>query len=122
MNWYIMALKKYATFSGRARRKEFWYFFLINMLVGFSLAFADQLMGNLNPETGRGLLSGIYTLFMFIPYIAVGVRRLHDTNRSGWWMLIVLIPIIGIIALLIFMALDSDSDSNQYGASPKSLA
>ncbi|MFT6909777.1 MAG: uncharacterized membrane protein YhaH (DUF805 family) [Oleiphilaceae bacterium] len=118
MNWYIAAVKKYAVFNERARRKEYWYFVLFNILVSIALTLIDALTGSLNAE-GIGLLSGIYSLAMFIPSIAVGVRRLHDTGRSGWWILIVLVPLIGIIALIIFFALDSTPEDNKYGSNPK---
>lgn len=80
MNWYIDVIKKYATFKGRARRKEYWYFILVNVLISFALAFVDGLTGTLDTETGYGLLSGIYTLAVLLPSISVTVRRLHDTN------------------------------------------
>ena len=122
MNWYIEVIKKYAVFNGRARRKEYWYFFLFNILISFLIAFAEALIGNLDPDTGYGLLSAIYTLALLIPGIAVSIRRLHDTNRSGWWLLIALIPLIGAIVLLVFFASDSKSDENKYGISPKLAA
>lgn len=119
MNWYIEVLKKYAVFNGRARRKEYWFFVLFSTLISIALSVADLMMGNLDPQTGYGFLSGIYTLLVIIPTIAVSVRRLHDTNRSGWWFFIILIPLIGAIALLVFFASDSKSDENEYGISPK---
>jgi uncharacterized membrane protein YhaH (DUF805 family) len=121
MNWYIEVIKKYAVFEGRARRKEYWYFILINVLISFALTFVDGLTGTLNPEIGYGLLSGIYTLAILLPSISVTVRRLHDTNRSGWWFFIVLIPILGAIALLIFLVLDGKSETNRHGINPKSI-
>lgn len=119
MNWYLTVLKKYAEFSGRARRKEYWFFVLFNFLVVIVLSILDGIVGTLDAEGGIGLLSGIYSLGVLIPSIAVGVRRLHDTDRSGWWMLIGFIPIIGVIVLLIFFVLDSTPGENQYGPSPK---
>ena len=113
MNWYIEVLKKYAVFSGRARRKEYWYFVLFSTLIAIVLAIIDGVTGSLSAEAGIGLLSGIYALGVLIPSIAVGVRRLHDTNRSGWWLLIALIPIIGAIVLLVFLADDSKPEENQ---------
>ncbi len=85
MNWYLEVLKKYAVFSGRATRAEYWYFTLFNFLAFFVLAIADSFISGFNPEAGIGLLGGIYSLAVLIPNIAVSVRRLHDTNRSGWW-------------------------------------
>ena len=119
MNWYLEVLKKYAVFNGRARRKEYWYFFLISTVISIFLALIDSFTGTISEEAGLGLLSGIYALAVLIPGLSVTVRRLHDTDRSGWWILIGLIPIIGGIALLIFMVLDSTPGDNQYGPNPK---
>lgn len=121
MNWYLTALKKYVQFSGRARRKEYWFFVLFNMLISIALTFVDGITGTLNTETGMGLLSGLYGLAVLIPSIAVGFRRLHDTGRSAWWLLILLIPLIGIIVLFVFLVQDSEED-NEYGGSPKLAA
>ncbi|MBK6512489.1 MAG: DUF805 domain-containing protein [Haliea sp.] len=122
MDWYLAVLKKYAQFSGRARRKEYWYFTLFNVIFSVVLSFVDGLTGTWNPESGVGLLSGIYSLAVLIPAIAVGVRRLHDTGRSAWWLLILLIPLIGVIIFLVFMVLESQEGENQYGPSPKLAA
>lgn len=119
MNWYLEVLKKYAVFSGRARRKEYWFFVLFNIIISIVLAVIDGVTGSFSPEAGVGLLGGIYTLAVLIPSIAVSVRRLHDTGRSGWWLLIALVPLIGAIVLLVFMVQDSKPGQNQYGANPK---
>jgi uncharacterized membrane protein YhaH (DUF805 family) len=119
MNWYLEVLKKYAVFDGRARRKEYWYFFLISTVISIFLALIDSFTGTISEEAGLGLLSGIYALAVLIPGLSVTVRRLHDTDRSGWWILIGLIPVIGGIALLVFMVLDSTPGDNQYGSNPK---
>ena len=119
MNWYLEVLKKYAVFSGRARRKEYWFFVLFNIIISIVLAVIDGVTGSFSPEAGMGLLGGIYTLAVLIPGIAVSVRRLHDTERSGWWLLIALVPLIGAIVLLVFTAQDSKPGQNQYGANPK---
>jgi uncharacterized membrane protein YhaH (DUF805 family) len=119
MNWYLEALKKYAQFSGRSRRKEYWLFVLFNMIISFVLTFIDAFTGTLNPELGLGLLSGIYSLAVLIPSIAVGFRRLHDTGRSAWWFLLFLLPLIGLIVILIFLLQDSKEEENKYGVSPK---
>ncbi len=121
MSWYLEALRKYAQFGGRARRKEYWYFTLFNIIFSFTLGFIDGLVGSFDPEIGIGLLGGIYSLAVLIPSIAVAFRRLHDTGRSGWWLLIGFIPLIGAIVLLIFMVSDSSEEENQYGVSPKLL-
>ena len=113
MDWYLAVLKKYAEFSGRAQRKEYWMFVLFNLIIGFVLAFVEGFFGS------PGVLAGIYGLAVLIPGIAVSIRRLHDTNRSGWWMLICLIPVIGGLVLLVFMVLDSQKQENQYGPNPK---
>ena len=119
MKWYLEVLKKYAVFSGRARRKEYWFFVLFNIIISIVLAVIDGVTGSFSPEAGMGLLGGIYTLAVLIPGIAVSVRRLHDTERSGGWLLIALVPLIGAIVLLVFMVQDSKPGQNQYGANPK---
>ncbi len=115
MNWYIKAWKKYAVFGGRAGRQEYWYFVLFNILAIILLAI---LAGVIGAKVGTSLL-GLYTLAVLIPSLAVLVRRLHDTDRSGWWLLITLIPGIGPIVLLIFMLQGSQLNENQYGPIPK---
>ena len=119
MNWYLEVLKKYAVFEGRAGRKEYWFFVLFNILISMALGYVDWLTGNINPETGLGILSGIYALGVMIPGMAVSVRRLHDTNRSGWWLLITFVPVIGALVFLYFMVLDSNPEINEFGPSPK---
>ena len=119
MNWYLQALKKYADFSGRARRKEYWFFVLFNIIISVVLTVCDVFMGTYSAAASIGILTGIYTLAVLIPGIAVSVRRLHDTDRSGWWLLIVLVPLIGWIVLLIFMLIDGQPGQNAYGPSPK---
>jgi uncharacterized membrane protein YhaH (DUF805 family) len=121
MNWYLAVLKKYAEFKGRARRSEYWYFVLFNVIISIVLAIVDRVIGTHSAETGFGVLGGLYALAVLIPGIAVGVRRLHDTNRSGWWLLIGLIPCIGLIVLIVFTVQDSQPGDNQYGANPKAV-
>src|SRR5918997_5258296 len=106
MQWYLKVLKQYADFNGRARRTEFWMFVLFNFIASIVLNLVDVLIGTANfASTGTGfamtggLLSSIYALAVLIPSLAVGARRLHDTGRSGWWQLLALIPIVGIIIL-----------------------
>lgn len=122
MNWYLHVLKNYATFSGRARRKEYWMFFLFNVLISLGLGVLDVVAGTYSVEYETGFFSGLYSLLVLIPGIAVGVRRLHDTNRSGWWILISLIPLIGVIVLFVFMCLDSQPGTNRFGVNPKEAA
>jgi uncharacterized membrane protein YhaH (DUF805 family) len=119
MNWFLTVLKKYAVFSGRAQRAEFWYFVLFVMLITIALAIIDDLTGTLNPDTGLGLLGGLFSLATFIPYLAVGARRLHDTGRSAWWLLIGILPLIGAIVLIVFFVQDSAPGDNAYGPNPK---
>jgi len=118
MNWYLAVLKKYATFSGSAQRAEFWYFILFSTIASLVLGVLDGIFGTFNPESGFGLLSGIYSLAIIIPTLAVGARRLHDIGKSGWWQLIMLIPLVGIILLIVWWATDSKGD-NLYGENPK---
>ena len=122
MSWYIAALKKYAVFQGRARRMEYWYFVLFNLIFGFVLGFIDELTGTFDIETGIGLLSGLYALAVLLPGVAVGVRRLHDIGRTGWWLLIIFVPIIGAIVLLVFAVQYSQPEENEYGPNPKEAA
>ncbi|MEE8339241.1 MAG: DUF805 domain-containing protein [Xanthomonadales bacterium] len=121
MNWYLEVLKKYAVFNGRARRKEYWFFYLFYLIIFIVLAFLDGVTGSFNESIGIGMLSGIFILAMIIPGLAVSVRRLHDTDRSGWWILISLIPLIGGIWFLVLMVLDGTSGQNQYGPDPKEV-
>ncbi len=113
MNYYIDVLKKYTVFEGRARRKEYWMFFLFNFIIAFAIGFFEGLIGS------EGLIGGLYMLAVLLPGIGVSIRRLHDTDRSGWWLLIGLVPLIGSIVLLIFMVVDSTEGDNQFGANPK---
>ena len=122
MNWFLAALKKYATFSGRAQRAEYWYFILFYLLFFIGLAIIDGVTGNFSAEAGIGLLSGLYSLGILIPSLAVGARRLHDTGRSGWWLLIGIVPLIGAIVLIIFFVQDSAPGENSYGPNPKGTA
>ena len=122
MNWYLHVLKNYATFSGRARRKEYWMFFLISALISIVLTLLDILLGTYSVEYEAELFSGLYSLLILIPSIAVVVRRLHDTDRSGWWILISLIPLIGVIVLFVFICLDSQPGTNRFGLNPKEAA
>jgi len=118
MGWYLEVLKNYAVFSGRASRREYWMFVLVNIIIAFILGFIDSAIG-LMSETGYGLLSSIYTLAILVPSIAVAVRRLHDTDRSGMWYLIAFVPIIGPIALLFFCVQEGHAGMNQYGEYPQ---
>lgn len=119
MEWYLKALKSYVDFTGRARRKEYWMFILFHLLIiaalGFSNAFVAETIG---VQVGAILLA-IYAIGTILPTLAVTVRRLHDTNRSGWWILIRFIPLVGDIILLIFLIFEGDAGDNAYGPDPK---
>jgi uncharacterized membrane protein YhaH (DUF805 family) len=147
MNWYLLAFKKYATFSGRSRRQEYWMFFLFNVIISIVLALLDQLLGlKLTSEgiNNTGVLGVIYSLATFVPGLSIAVRRLHDTNRSGWFLLMPIAPyilvILGLILrgfgsiliiigglavlglailLIVWLATEGTSGENQYGSDPK---
>lgn len=119
MNWYLEVLKKYAEFSGRARRKEYWMFTLFNSLFLIIAIILDNVLGTAIEDVGYGLLYFLYALAVLVPGLAVSVRRLHDVGKSGWMILISLIPIIGAIWLLVLMVTDSNPGDNQYGPNPK---
>ena len=122
MSWFLLALKKTAPFNGRSRRREYWFFGLFYVIFVIALAFLDGLAGTFDQASGAGLFSSIFALALFIPSLAVAVRRLHDTDRSGWWLLLSLIPLIGVIVLLVFVLMDGTSGDNQYGPDPKAAA
>ncbi len=110
MEWYkTVILKKYLAFDGRASRAEFWNFFLIHFIVSFLLGVVGGMLG------GPMVLSTLYGLAVFLPAVAVTARRLHDIGRSGWWMLVLLIPVIGVIALLVFLIQEGNSGDNAFG-------
>ena len=111
--------QKYVTFKGRARRSEYWWFCLLNFIAGIVTVVLDYQMGTINIELGLGALSGLYTLIVFLPGLAVSVRRLHDTGHSGWYYLLTFIPILGALFLLYFFVSDSAPEENRYGKSPK---
>lgn len=114
MNWYIKCLKQYVDFSGRASRTEFWMFALFNFLISLVLAIIDVVVG-------LGFLQPIYALAVLLPALAVSVRRLHDTGRAGWWLLLFLLPLIGPIILIVFWVQDSNPGDNAFGPNPKAV-
>lgn len=114
MNWYLSVLKNYTGFSGRARRKEYWMFILINMIISAILNVIQAVIGMETPY-----ITLIYSLGVLLPSIAVAIRRLHDTDRSGWWLLINLIPIIGAIVIIVFLCQNGTSGNNRFGNDPK---
>ncbi|MFJ1733870.1 DUF805 domain-containing protein [Streptomyces sp. NPDC088254] len=112
MHWYVDVLKKYAVFGGRARRQEYWMFTLFSVIVSIVLAIIDAAIGS-------SILGIIYSLAVLLPSLGVAVRRLHDTGRSGWWLLIALVPLIGAIVLIVFLASEGKRGPNEYGPDPK---
>ena len=127
MEWYLAVVQKYADFSGRARRKEYWMFALFHAIIIGALALLGAIIGAAAGNSGGAALAGIFTgayvlycLALAIPSLAVTVRRLHDTGRSGWWWLISFVP-FGSIVLLVFAVQDSQAGDNLYGPNPKEL-
>lgn len=115
IEWYLKVVRdNYANFSGRARRAEYWYYTLATLIINLILTIVDYAIGS-----DIRLLSTIYGLAVFLPGLAVAVRRLHDVNKSGWFILIAFIPLIGFIWLLILLATEGNYGPNQYGADPK---
>lgn len=122
MKWFLEALtKKYATFEGRARRSEYWYFVLFYVLAVIALSIVDIVVGTYHEESGFGLFSGLFMLATIVPSLAVTARRLHDTDRSGWWQLLYLIPLLGALVMVLFMVLDSQPGANRFGPNPKGV-
>jgi uncharacterized membrane protein YhaH (DUF805 family) len=121
MNYYTDVLKKYAVFGGRARRKEYWMFVLWNLIIYVVLGFVLGIIGKAINSQMPMVLAYLYALAVLIPNLAVSVRRLHDTGRSGWWLLIGLVPLVGAIVLLVFTVMDSMPGENKYGPNPKGV-
>ena len=114
MNWYLTLMtQKYASFSGRARRTEYWMFFLVYFVIALVIGVVEGLLSI------GGYLTGIFALVHLLPSLGVTVRRLHDTGRSGWWILLSFIPIIGALVLLYFMVIAGPAAPNEYGPDPK---
>jgi uncharacterized membrane protein YhaH (DUF805 family) len=112
MNWFVDVVKKYAVFNGRARRKEYWMYTLIYMVIAIVLSVVDLAV------LGTNILVPILTVALFLPSLGVTIRRLHDTDRSGWWVFISIVPLVGLIVMLVFLCADS-KDANKYGPNPK---
>ncbi len=119
MNWYIKVLKQYADFSGRARRKEYWFFVLFNALFAIAAMIVDNVLGLAMQDVGYGPFYMNYALAMIVPGIAVVVRRLHDIGKSGWYFLLAFIPCVGGIILLVFALTPGDTYANEHGPDPK---
>ena len=121
MNYYIDVLKKYTVFAGRAARKEYWMFALWNFIIAIALLTVSTILTAIAKNSLGGLLVDLYGLAVLLPNLAVLARRLHDTGRTGWWILISLIPIVGAIVLLVFTVQNSTPGDNQYGPNPKGI-
>jgi uncharacterized membrane protein YhaH (DUF805 family) len=115
VNWYVDVLKNYVGFSGRARRQEYWMYFLFNIIAVVVLTIIDAVIKT-------SILVILYYLAVLLPTLAVGFRRLHDTGRSAWWLLLGIIPLIGSIIIIVFLASEGDAGENKYGPSPKQAA
>lgn len=123
MYWYIKVINQFSDFSGRARRKEFWMFVLFNMTFALCAMLLDNFLGTTiqiaGEDAGYGLIYIIYSLFVLIPNLALSVRRMHDVGKSGWFLLIAFIPIIGAIWLLVLDCTDGEKGTNKWGPNPK---
>ncbi len=116
MNWFLHVVRdNYMNFTGRARRQEYWMFVLFNVIFAVVLSIVDRMLFG-----GRPLLSGVLALALFLPSLGVAVRRLHDTDRSGWWLLMVLVPLLNIV-VLVFLCLEGTRGPNRFGGDPKTL-
>ena len=115
IDWFKKGLRNYVNFSGRARRKEYWYFVLVQM----GLFFVAMMLDSMIFDSETGLFYVVVALGLFLPGLAVTVRRLHDTSRSGWWFLISILPLIGSIILLVFLVSDTKRETNQWGTPAK---
>ena len=122
MNYYFKVLRQYVDFKGRARRAEYWNFTLISTLISIALLFIDLYVFGTDHMAGQsGIIGNLYSLAVLLPSLGVLVRRLHDVGKSGWFFLIILIPLIGFIWLLILLFRDSQQGENKWGPSPKEV-
>ncbi len=119
MKWWLTCMKKYVVFSGRARRKEYWMFYLFSMIFLIVAIVLDELLGTFVEDSRYGVISSLLALALILPNLAVMVRRLHDVGKSGWLLLIIIIPVIGNICIFILLVTNSDPGDNQYGPNPK---
>ncbi|MBJ3815343.1 DUF805 domain-containing protein [Shimwellia pseudoproteus] len=118
MDWYLKVVRNYLGFSGRARRKEYWMFILVNFILSAVLGILDNMLG-LKIFGDKALLTTLYGIAIFLPWWAVQFRRLHDTDRSAWWLLLLVIPVLGWLVILAFSCQAGTSSANRYGPSPK---
>ena len=119
MDWYMKVIRNYAGFTGRARRKEYWMFVLFNMIFAIAAMILDKVLGLMIDPLPYGAIYIIYTLAIVLPSLAVAVRRLHDVGKSGWFLLIALIPLVGAIWLLVLFVTEGPHAPNEYGPDPK---
>ena len=118
MHYYTdVVFKKYAVFKGRASRSEYWYFVLFNIIISIILLVICKLIGD-----QKNILRTVYGLAVMLPGIGLAMRRMHDINKSGWWILINLIPLLGLIWFIVFACRDSQPGDNKYGPNPKEVA
>ncbi len=122
MDWYIKVIRQYVDFEGRARRKEYWVFVLFNIIFALIAMTLDNVLGMASDVYFYGPVYILYAIAVTLPNLAVSVRRLHDTGRSGWMMLISLIPIIGGIWLIVLFAVEGQAGENEYGLDPKDVS
>jgi len=118
LKYYVAALKKYAVFAGRATKKEFWMFVLFNFLVACVAGLADYIFGTTYGDRGTGIITSLYSLAIFVPSLAIAVRRFHDIGKSAWWIFIGFVPLIGQIWYLVLMLKSGDTVENAYGPVP----
>lgn len=112
MEHFTAAIQQFANFEGRNARTQYWMFILFYVIFYIACMIVDNILG-------KPILSSIYSIVLLVPSIAAATRRLHDTGRSGWWQLIGIIPLLGVIVLIVFLAQDSAAGDNEYGANPK---
>ncbi len=115
MNSYLLALKNYAVFEGRSRRRDYWCFLLFQVLAVLVISFVERQLAIANPEILAGWVTGLYLLLTFVPALALTVRRLHDSGLAGWWLLLHFVPVVGPLVILAFTLLRSEPGSNRYG-------
>jgi uncharacterized membrane protein YhaH (DUF805 family) len=118
MDSFIRTLQQYAVFRGRAPRRDYWFFMLFYLLISSMLMVIDSIIGRFDARAGIGLFSGLFTLAMLLPALGVAVRRLHDTGRSGWWLLLGLVPVLGTLVLLVFALQRGTAGPNAHGPDP----
>lgn len=118
MKYYLAVIKKYAQFTGRSNRPEYWYFVLFNLIFAIAAAVVDNILGFNFAPLPYGIIYVLYGLFVFLPGLGAAVRRLHDINKSGWYILVALIPIAGAIWLIVLLATKGTPGENRFGPDP----